>query len=108
LLATAKQHVSLAADRVPSTWRLVATPLVVPKHPLMITFVVNKVQLLATLWLISSDFDLKYSILREGIRYQEVYESRLPSHGVYSLLTSELFLQHPLKQILFPCLPEHL
>ena len=42
----------------------------------MIPFVVDKVQLLTTLWLIPSDLDLKHRVLWEGIRHQEVYESR--------------------------------
>lgn len=74
----------------------------------MIPFVVDKVQLLATLWLIPTDLDLKHRVLWEGIRHQEVYESRLSRHRLYSLFARELFLEDPFKQILFPRFPEHL
>ena len=86
LLATSEQHIPLAADRVPSAGWLVATPLVVPKQPLMVAFVVNKVQFLAALRLIPCDIDLEHCILREGIRHQEVDEGRLACHGLNSLL----------------------
>ena len=63
----------------------------------MVAFVVNKVQFLAPLWLIPSDFDLKHRVLWEGIWYQEVDESRLACHSLNSLFACELFLKYSFK-----------